>query len=484
VVRRAAAAAAAAAERKLGSPEAKRERASEEEEEEEEEEEDAEGEELAFLGVDVDDLDASGVCDTPVQPDRGLGLAAAAAAAAAAADSAADDSEGSDTETEHRELHGLAASPSSGAFASGHGAPPSSSSPSARAASARGESKYGAGGDTDDDDGGGDDDHDDGESKKSPGAQPPQDALASIFEFLDDTESHHNHQLETESNTSSSSSSAAAASLLRAPLIVGGGSTAISHHPRAADSVYDWETESQLSAAGGGAPSIAGSVATQMTQMSALTGPIGTVYDGMKARLTGLTMEVEDKSRTLSTLKRLLREARQAHRDAEEEHQTQTNEKVAKVRGEYEATIARHLSFVDRLLADKQSLSDKCDALAEEMKRVERRHGARAQEIQERHVGELRRQKEALAAGERARRERWTEEQRRQIKESTLKGLEPELQVRVSFPFSPSYVVCCCCCCCCLPQKIPSAHQNNRTINPPPPHLTLPRHLTAHPRQT
>lgn len=140
-------------------------------------------------------------------------------------------------------------------------------------------------------------------------------------------------------------------------------------------------------------------------------------------------MEVEDKSRTLASLKRLLREARQAQRDAEEVHQKETAEKMSKVREEYEATIARHLGFIDRLLADKQSLSDKCDALAEEMKRVERRHGMRAQEIQERHVAELKRQKEALAAGERARRERWTEEQRRQIKETTLKGLEPELQV-------------------------------------------------------
>ena len=368
-------------------------------------ENDEDGGDLPFLGADLDDLDASGVCDTPLQPDRGL--------SAAAAD--ADDTDGSDTETEHRELHGLATSPSAGAFASGHISAPASSSPSrARVTSVRSESKYGDGSDTD----GGDDDS---VTQKRPA---PQDALASIFEFLDDTESHHNQRLETQSNVSSSNS--VVSSLLRAPLVVGGGSAAISHHSRNADSVYDWETGSQVSAAGGGAPSVAGSVTTQM---SALTGPIGTVYDGMKARLTGLTMEVEDKSRTLSTLKRLLREARQAHRDAEEEHQTQMAEKMAKVRGEYEATIARHLSFVDRLLADKQSLSDKCDALAEEMKRVERRHGARAQELQERHVGELRRQKEALAAGERARRERWTEEQRRQIKESTLKGLEPELQV-------------------------------------------------------
>jgi 5-azacytidine-induced protein 1 len=132
------------------------------------------------------------------------------------------------------------------------------------------------------------------------------------------------------------------------------------------------------------------------------------VYSSMKTRMAGLTMEVEDKSKTLSMLKKLLREARAAHRTSEEETASKEAEKLKKVRSEYESTIARHLGFIDRLLADKQSLSDKCDALADEMKRVESRHAARALDAQERHVAELKRQKEALAAGERARRERWT----------------------------------------------------------------------------
>merc|ERR1711865_1209370 len=102
--------------------------------------------------------------------------------------------------------------------------------------------------------------------------------------------------------------------------------------------------------------------------------------------------------------------------------------KLKIVRSEYESTIARHLSFIDRLLADKQSLSDKCDALTQEMSRVEKRYALRVHDVQSQHVIELKRQKELLAAGERARKERWTNEKRKEIKETTLKGLEPELQ--------------------------------------------------------
>ena len=122
---------------------------------------------------------------------------------------------------------------------------------------------------------------------------------------------------------------------MRPPLVVGSGTTSATgpNAPHSNGSKFDWETESQISVA---APSIAGSVSTQM---STLTGPVGTVYEEMKARLTGLTMEVEDKSRTLSTLKRLLREARQAHHDVEERLQAKMTEKMTKVREEYEATI-------------------------------------------------------------------------------------------------------------------------------------------------
>ena len=59
---------------------------------------------------------------------------------------------------------------------------------------------------------------------------------------------------------------------------------------------------------------------------------------------------------------------------------------------------------------------------------MKKRYALRVHDVQSQHVIELKRQKELLAAGERARKERWTNEKRKEIKETTLKGLEPELQ--------------------------------------------------------
>ena len=152
------------------------------------------------------------------------------------------------------------------------------------------------------------------------------------------------------------------------------------------------------------------------------------VYEGMRRRLATLEMEVQDKAKTLSSLKDLLRNARQAGRSTEERLEQREAAKLKSVRAEYESTIQRHLGFIDRLLADKQSLSDKCDTLADEMKRVEK-HFEEAKHLEEkRHQEELLRQKEALLAQEKVRRTRWIEDKRKEIKEVTIRGLEPEIQ--------------------------------------------------------
>merc|ERR1711865_364244 len=246
-----------------------------------------------------------------------------------------------------------------------------------------------------------------------------QDPLASLFELLETTDAQ----------------SIAASSVHRGSNHF---QTMLQPSPATGQHHLDWEdTISVVSslAPSLAAPSMISVASSRMTTASMAGSSSGhhhqKVYDNMKARLTGLTMEVDDKSKTLSMLKKLLREARAAHRETEEKLASREAKKLKIVRSEYESTIARHLSFIDRLLADKQSLSDKCDALTQEMSRVEKRYALRVHDVQSQHVIELKRQKELLAAGERARKERWTNEKRKEIKETTLKGLEPKLQIQI-----------------------------------------------------
>uniref|UniRef100_A0A8C0DJW0 Centrosomal protein 131 n=1 Tax=Balaenoptera musculus TaxID=9771 RepID=A0A8C0DJW0_BALMU len=94
----------------------------------------------------------------------------------------------------------------------------------------------------------------------------------------------------------------------------------------------------------------------------------------------------------------------------------------------YEATIQRHLSFIDQLIEDKKALGEKCEALVAELKRGDQRLKDKEAQMQEQHELEIKKLKELMSATEKVRREKWINEKTRKIKEITVKGLEPEIQ--------------------------------------------------------
>ncbi|XP_067573709.1 centrosomal protein of 131 kDa isoform X4 [Pseudorca crassidens] len=95
----------------------------------------------------------------------------------------------------------------------------------------------------------------------------------------------------------------------------------------------------------------------------------------------------------------------------------------------YEATIQRHLSFIDQvLIEDKKALGEKCEALVAELKQGDQRLKDKEAQMREQHELEIKKLKELMSATEKVRREKWINEKTRKIKEITVKGLEPEIQ--------------------------------------------------------
>uniref|UniRef100_A0A8C7BDV7 Centrosomal protein 131 n=1 Tax=Neovison vison TaxID=452646 RepID=A0A8C7BDV7_NEOVI len=97
-------------------------------------------------------------------------------------------------------------------------------------------------------------------------------------------------------------------------------------------------------------------------------------------------------------------------------------------REHYEATIQRHLSFIDQLIEDKKALADRCEAVVAELKQGDQRRKDREAQVQEQHELEMKKLKELMSATEKVRREKWINEKTRKIKEITVRGLEPEIQ--------------------------------------------------------
>ena len=97
-------------------------------------------------------------------------------------------------------------------------------------------------------------------------------------------------------------------------------------------------------------------------------------------------------------------------------------------RKEYETIVKRHLSFIDKLLTEKEELSKKSEELTNEVKNLEKRFCDKSKSIQDHHEHDLKQQREMWQAAEKIKRDKWIQEKTKAIKDQTVKGLEPEIQ--------------------------------------------------------
>ncbi len=96
--------------------------------------------------------------------------------------------------------------------------------------------------------------------------------------------------------------------------------------------------------------------------------------------------------------------------------------------------VNRHLSFIDRLLKDKETLSEKCEELSLKSKELEKEYLEKLERIKMEHKKSIKKAREAWMAAEQIKREKWTLKKTKAIKEITIKW-EP---FNISF-LSPSF---------------------------------------------
>ena len=111
-------------------------------------------------------------------------------------------------------------------------------------------------------------------------------------------------------------------------------------------------------------------------------------------------------------------------------------------RKEYETIVKRHLGFIDKLLAEKEEVSKKCETLTDEVKSLEKQFNDKMKATEELHSRDVKQQKELWAAAEKIKRDKWISEQTKKIKETTVKGLEPEIQRMIGVRVFDSFIMC------------------------------------------
>ncbi|KAM9208303.1 centrosomal protein of 131 kDa isoform 2-T2 [Dugong dugon] len=141
-----------------------------------------------------------------------------------------------------------------------------------------------------------------------------------------------------------------------------------------------------------------------------------------------LRLEVEEKRQAVALLQRALAQQRALTARQVKEAEKELNRQLQQQREHYEATIQRHLAFIDQLIEDKKALGEKCEAVVAELRQGDHRWKEKAAQMQIQHELELKKLKELMSITEKVRREKWINEKTKKIKEITVKGLEPEIQ--------------------------------------------------------
>ena len=140
-------------------------------------------------------------------------------------------------------------------------------------------------------------------------------------------------------------------------------------------------------------------------------------YDTVKARMEELRADV---ARRDALVRKLEAELRVSYDRAA----ATTAAQLAEQRAANDAAAQRHLDLADRLLADKATLADECAKLSEALALAEAKSAAALEQQRASFAAELKRHRQKWDAERVA----WEEEKTKQVKELTIRGLEPEIQ--------------------------------------------------------
>ena len=152
------------------------------------------------------------------------------------------------------------------------------------------------------------------------------------------------------------------------------------------------------------------------------------VYSEVKAKMAALHVGVAQRDKTIRDLKDSLSRHKQDAAAAQQHHAQEMAAQLLVQRAEFDAQVKRHLDFIDQLVSDKGVLSDKCEDLATEFQLLQLRLDKQLEEGRDKHERELKKQRESIMAAERIRRDNWMQDKSREIKQMTVKGLQPEIE--------------------------------------------------------
>ena len=143
--------------------------------------------------------------------------------------------------------------------------------------------------------------------------------------------------------------------------------------------------------------------------------------------ILGLTLELKEIKKTNQIMKETIQDLKNEISRNELQYKENMTKELNKQKFEYEEKIEELKALIENLISEKKQLNEKVSIIANEYDKKEYDYKKKINELIEYHKADNEKSKDAWFQAEKIRRKKWEENKIKEIKELTIKNLEPEL---------------------------------------------------------
>lgn len=146
------------------------------------------------------------------------------------------------------------------------------------------------------------------------------------------------------------------------------------------------------------------------------------------AEILNMALELKEYKNTVATMKQVIEELKQVSKQKDEYYKDQYLTLQEKVKSDIAMIISNKDGIIDNLVAEKKAIVYELENVKEELSKQELSFNKKLTLLNDNFDAERKKDKDAWYVAEKARRKKWEETKLKEIKEMTIKGLEPEIE--------------------------------------------------------
>jgi 5-azacytidine-induced protein 1 len=146
------------------------------------------------------------------------------------------------------------------------------------------------------------------------------------------------------------------------------------------------------------------------------------------AEILNMALELKEYKNTVATMKQVIEDLKQVSRQKDDYYKDQYISLQEKVNSDIAMIISNKDGIIDNLVAEKKAIVYEMESIKEELSKQELSYNKKIALMNDNFEAERKKDKDAWYVAEKARRKKWEETKLKEIKEMTIKGLEPEIE--------------------------------------------------------